>query len=323
MTVDEMTRVRELRADAPAPDRARLAPGRARLVEAARTAERRRSARGRRKLVVAAAFAAVTAVAVTATVMAQGNQAGRKVTPAVSPSPSLDLKGMSTRELLERAAETVERQPPVVEPRADQWIYTKETQEGGDRDIDIENWLRYDGTASAFDPMGMVGKKGGEVQITPMNLEGGGDDDRSPRQMYRFVSTLPTDADGVLKALREEDAIADEKGRSQAWNDYAEISVLLDAYVLPPKGVAGLYRALATVPHGTVVGHLVEDGAGHRAIALRFPRGGSDSAEAADEWLLDPVTYQIVGERMIENGKVIGGNAYLAKAVVDKAGRRS
>ena len=43
-----MTQVRELRADTPVADRARLAPGRARLVEATLTARRSRVTWGRR-----------------------------------------------------------------------------------------------------------------------------------------------------------------------------------------------------------------------------------------------------------------------------------
>lgn len=320
MTVDEMTQVRELRADAPTPDRARLAPGRARLVEAARTVERRRSAWGSRRLVVAAVFAAVTAIAVVATVVAQGDHTGRKVTPAVS--PSLDLKGMSAGELLELAARTVERRPPVAEPRAEQWIYTKETQEGDGPDFDLEKWVRYDGTALASYPRPGAEDQG-ELETMTLNLEGGADDDRSPRQMYRFLSTLPADGEGVLKAVREENALVDDKSMSQAANDYTELSVLLDAYVLPPKGLAGLYRALATLPGGTLVDHLVEDRAGHRAVALRFPEPGREGEEHADEWLFDPVTFEIVGERAIEDGEVVGGNCYVAKAVVDEAGRRS
>lgn len=319
--MDEMTQVRELRADAPVPDRARLAPGRARLVEAARTVERRRAVWGRRKLVVAAVFVAVTAIVVAATLLGQGNHAGRKGTPAVS--PRLDLKGMSAPELLEFAARTVERRPPVTEPRADQWIYAEETQEGDDAaDFHLEKWLRYDGAQLASYPRPGATDPG-ELETMTLNLEGGGDDDRSPRQMYRFLLSLPADGEGVLKALREENALVDDKGLSQAANDYTEISVLLDAYVFPPKGLAGLYRALALLPGATLVDHLVEDEAGHRAVAVRFPAPGRGGEKHADEWLLDPVTFEVVGERAVEDGTVVGGNAYVAKAVVDEAGRRS
>ncbi|MFC5214845.1 CU044_5270 family protein [Streptomyces coerulescens] len=317
-----MTQVRELRADAPVADRARLAPGRARLVEAAVTARRSRVTWGRRPLVIAAVFAAVTAVVVTATLLVQAHRGEREGTPAVA--PGLDLKGMSVREFLEFAARTVEEQPPVAEPRAEQWIYAKETQEGDDdADFALEKWLRYDGAELASYPRPGA-EDPGDLETTELNLEGLGDeyDDRSPRQMYRFLSTLPSDGEGALKALREENALVDDKNLTQAGNDYTEISVLLDAYVQPPDGLAGLYRALATMPGGKLVDHLVQDEAGQYAVAIRFPEPGGEGAERADEWLLDPVTFEVVGERTVEDGEVVGGNAYVVKAVVNEAGRR-
>jgi hypothetical protein len=42
----------------------------------------------------------------------------------------------------------------------------------------------------------------------------------------------------------------------------------------------------------------------------------------ADQWLLDPQTYRIVGTRMVLGDKVVGGNSIAARAVVDKAGER-
>ncbi|MEV8429649.1 CU044_5270 family protein [Streptomyces chartreusis] len=317
-----MTQVRELRADAPVADRARLAPGRARLVEAALTTKRSRVRWGRRPLVIAAVFVAVTAVVVTATLLAHGHRAGRESPPAVA--PGLDLNGMSARELLEYAARTVEEQPSITEPRADQWIYAKETQEGDDdADFELEKWLRYDGAELASYPRPGA-EDPGELETTELNLEGLSDeyDDRSPRQMYRFLSTLPADGEGALKALREENALVDDKSLTQAGNDYTELLVLLDAYAQPPKGLAGLYRALATMPGGELVDHLVEDEAGHEAVAVRFPEPGREGEKRADEWLLDPVTFEIVGQRAIEDGEVVGGNAYVVKAVVDEAGRR-
>ncbi|GGX41699.1 hypothetical protein GCM10010321_67950 [Streptomyces chartreusis] len=320
--MDEMTQVRELRADAPVADRARLAPGRARLVETALTARRSRVTWGRRSpLLIAAVFVAVTAVVITATLLAGGHRAGREGTPATA--PGLDLKGMNARELLEFAARTVEKQPPLAEPRADQWIYTEETQEGAGADFELETWLRYDGAElasysrpGADDP--------GELETTELNLEQLGDeyDDRSPREMYRFLATLPADGEGTLEALREENALVDDKSLTQQGNDYTEISVLLDAYVQPPKGLAGLYRALATMKGAELVDHLVEDEAGQYAVAVRFPEPGREGEKHADEWLLDPVTFEVVGERAIEDGEVVGGNAYVVKAVVNEAGRR-
>lgn len=59
-----------------------------------------------------------------------------------------------------------------------------------------------------------------------------------------------------------------------------------------------------------------------RLLTRRFPEPGREGEKHADEWLLDPVTFAIVGVRAIEDGEVVGGNAYVVKAVVNEAGRR-
>ena len=325
--MDEMTKVRELRADAPVPGRDRLAPGRGRLIEAAQAGERRRAVWARREFVIAAVVAAVTAVAVTVSVLVDGSDGGRQVRPAAS--PSANLKGMNTAELLERAATVVEAEPDDTVPRASQWIYTKGIQEDENTlnhseqraNYISEQWIRYDGSAVA-DRMPLPGAK---LQIRKMHLENGRQgDDRSPREMYRFLSTLPADGTGTLKAIRDEHAIGDVKGETKTHRAYREITVLLDADVMPSRGLAGLYRALATLPGGKVTDHLVENAAGRRVIALRYDRtpGAKAGDTMSDEWLLDPQTYRVVGMRMVEGGKVLGGNSTMATAVVDKAGQR-
>ncbi|MGW2744286.1 CU044_5270 family protein [Streptomyces sp. NPDC001450] len=319
--MDEMTEVRELRANAPVPDRARLAPGRARLTEAARAGELRRALWRRREFVIVAVVAAVTAVAVTAALLVGGKGTGRKVQPAAT--PGVRFKGVSAAEFLRQAADAVEAQPDGAVPTAKQWIYTKSAQEPLDKSRsplgEQESWIRYDGSASAS-------RMGDEpLDITKMHLENGGEgDDRSPREMYRVLVALPADGEGTLKALREQNAIADSKGVSQARNDYVEISVLLSADVMPGKGLASLYRALALVPGGKVTGHLVETAAGGRAIALDYGRDKNPKTGESmhDQWLIDPKTYRIVGIRLVDGGKVRGGNSVVTTAVVNQAGDR-
>jgi hypothetical protein len=329
--MDEMTHVRELRAEATEPDRGRLAAGRTRLTEAALAGQRRRALWRRREFVIVAVVAAVTAVAVTVTVLLAGTTPGRKVEPAAT--PNADLRGLSAAQLLERAAELVEKEPDSAVPRADQWIYTLQMAEAPDPGtvkvlgraaIEQPDWIRYDGSAMASVNPVPKGQKS-KLSVTKMHLENGGEgDDRSPRELYRVLDALPAGAEQTLKFLREKNAIADGKGTTQAESDYTEISVLLTAYVMPSKGLASLYRALATLPGGKVVDHLVKDAAGRRVIALAYPRDGTlKSGESmADQWLIDPQTYRIVGTRMLVDGKVVGGQSIAARAVVDKAGAR-
>ncbi|MFD4557372.1 CU044_5270 family protein [Streptomyces sp. NPDC058469] len=329
--MDEMTQVRELRAGAPALDRERLASGRTRLTEAARAEGRHQVLWRRREFVIVAVVAAVTAVAVTVTMLLGGTTPGRKVEPASTPNVS--LKGLSAAQLLQRAADLVETEPDSAVPRADQWIYTLQMAEAPDPGtvkmlgraaIEEPGWIRYDGSAMASEDLVLKGQKP-KLNITKMHLENGGEgDDRSPRELYRVLEALPAGAEQTLTFLREKNAIADGKGTTQAESDYTEISVLLTADVMPSKGLASLYRALATLPGGKVTDHLVKDASGRWVIALSYARAGSlKSGESmADQWLLDPQTYRIVGTRMVVDGKVVGGQSVAARAVVDKAGER-
>jgi hypothetical protein len=318
--MDEMTEVRALRANTPVPDRARLAPGRARLLEAARAEGHRRPVWERRGLVVAVVFVAVTAIAVTASMLVEGRGSARKVTPAVSPSESLDLRGMSARELLERAATAVEQQKPTAEPRVDQWIVTEQYLESpGEEDAVREKWIKYDeryyfltDTISAHTAARRRTLQESEGDARPVI--------RSPREEYRFLTTLPSGAEGTLKALRELNAVPDAEGASRAERDHAEIARLLDADVQPFQGLAGLYRALATVPGGTVVEDPVEYGYGKRAIALRYPGSPyavNAPANSATEWLFDPETYRVVGRRALLDGEVESSVSVATRVLVD------
>lgn len=321
--MDELTEVRELRAEAPAPDRARLAPGRARLLDAARAGERRR-VWARPRFVIIGVAAAVTAVAVTASLLVGRDEARELTTPAAL--TNADLKGMSAAELLERAAEVVERQPTVPRPRARQWIYTLTTDEAAAAELDektlaeygdwsayAEDWIRFDGAEHAFQQRDPYGKPI-RVHVRDMQAEKGAG--RTPSDMYRTLSALPADGEGALRAIRKEDALTDQKGTTRAENDYMEINRLLGAEVKPPKGLAGLYRALATLPGLSVVDHLVEDASGRRLVALDTGR------PSGERWLFDPVTYQVVGTQDVQDGRTTGGSTVVETAVVDKPGER-
>ena len=179
-----------------------------------------------------------------------------------------------------------------------------------------EIWTRYDGGKTAH---GWRSTKDGDLKLRitetkPENSVEG--DNRSPQELYRFLIALPSDGEGALRAIREEDAIADEEGSTQAEQDSIEISALLDADIKPSKGLAGLYRALATLPALSLVDHLVKDATGRRVIALGEGKGSNRY------WLIDPETYDVLGTQQIRGGKVIGGNSLIGRAVVDKAGER-
>lgn len=77
-----------------------------------------------------------------------------------------------------------------------------------------------------------------------------------------------------------------------------------------------LLVAWAELPDVSLVDHLVKDATGRRVIAL-------SEGTASDRYrLIDPETYGVLGTQHIRGGKVIGGNALISRAVVDKAGER-
>ncbi|WP_461060306.1 CU044_5270 family protein [Streptomyces pseudoechinosporeus] len=333
--MDELTRVRELRADAPVPDRARLAPGRARLLAAAQVGEPHRTVWGHRKAVVALVFVAVSAITVAASVLVDGGGgAGREVTPAVSSTAGPHLKGMSARELLDRAAAAVERQELIREPKGNEAIVTEQYLEyPGFEDAVRERWVRFAEAAVHISPAGPADWNA-ERRIVHESTEDWLPLSRSPKQVYDFLSALPADGEGTLKALREQNAVPDAKGAEQSERDFAEIAALLDADIQPLDGLASLYRALGTVPGGTVAEDLVEYGYGKRAIALRYPARMSSSANdvpasandapaSATEWLLDPETYRPVGRRTLVNGELQSSITIVTRVIVPEEESRT
>lgn len=128
--MDEMTQLRELRADVPVPDRGTLAPGRQRLTEAAASGRRARRLRADWRLAAVGAAAAITVAAVL------GTQLGDAAAPSRSGPASTTgtLRLDSPAEVLNRAADALEKQPTGPEPRDDQWIYTRTAQRASQGD---------------------------------------------------------------------------------------------------------------------------------------------------------------------------------------------
>ncbi|MGW2961962.1 CU044_5270 family protein [Streptomyces sp. NPDC001220] len=330
--MDEMTEVRALRADAPVPDRARLAAGRALLTDAVRAGERRRAG-WRREFVIVAVVAAVTAVAVTAALLVGGGGTGRRVRPA---TPDIDLKGMSAHDFLERAADALDKQSAGTEPTGKQWIYTMmatgpDNGEPSPEDPKREDWKRYDGERRVYQPAaGHPGLTVVRGRATRLGL----DDYDSPREVYRFMAALPADGEGTLRALRRRNAVEDtEVGPgAKAWNDYAEISDLLQADLVPPAGLASVYRALALLSDQRITDHLVEAVTGRKVVALTHdvagigvdlrPRKADGKARMGKLTLIDPRTYRVVGFGTVVEGKVADIEERVTTAVVDKAGER-
>ncbi len=309
--MDEMTLVRELRAEVPAPDRRTLEAGRQRLLE---RAGRRGGGVWRvhvdRRLVVLAAVAAVVATAVVGTqAITDGQQSG----PANRP-PSYVLQLGDAKVLLQDTADVVAR-GVTPHPRADQWVYTKEAENNlTDQERpglrERESWDRYADTSLEN------GKAG---------------DDHSRREMFQFLADLPNDATEVKKRARTFYPDKDN-AETEPQHDFRALSILAMSRPVHPQGLAAVYRAMATVPG--VKAAQVTDAAGRDAIALYLPADGRGSL--GSEFLIDPRTGLYSGSRSValkdnqdpdvgpsdhyKKGDVVIDHVILKTALVDEEG---
>lgn len=306
--MDEMTRLRELRADAPVPDRAHLAPGRERLTDALAGNRHHRSFALRLRLRDwrVASLGAVVAVTAAALVLTQvvGVQAPDPTSPATVAG---DLDLTSPAAALNRAADYLERQKVPPEPRSDQWIHirevdgasenaqaVKELQEAGVEvppEFGPDRWIPYDGKATGND--------------------GSDTDFRTAREAYRIAAALPENPKALLAKVRATFPTGDEadgeKEESEDAHSFRAVSVLLRSYPIPPDAMARIYRALATVKGVKVTHHLVEDAAGREVIAvvrqehMEFTR---------TDLLIDPVDYGYAGTRevVVESYGTVGSD---------------
>ncbi len=312
---DEMTTVRSLRDDVPAPDQSRLDPGRHLLLNAAAGGRVRRPARGISwRLSAAGATAAVAATVLVAT---QLGASGGPATPQQSQEPPLD----DVAAVLAMAADAVEGNH-VTEPKPDQWIYERILNRMGQcahRPDDDDSSISYPSVSGMVDPceqpdftveqeewIRFDGEKGAGWDYWDDDPSFGtydmdrDSDERTPLSFYELMSSLPTDdPEELLRTLRENSVLGLPEDEPQAQRDFAEIRILFEtAHVFPPEIQAALYRALATIPGVEVTEHLVEDLAGRSAIAVTFP-GYYVTGEARQELLLDPESYDYLGSRLV------------------------
>lgn len=275
--MDDMTKMHELRADAPTPDRARLAPGRERLLQAAQQGSVRR-VRLDWRMAAAGVAATVVTIAVVVTTLVGGDGPERGVQPA---GPDLT----SPTALLEQAADVVSQQPDL-HPRDGQWIYLKTAQcqygasdAAPDAKPEVrEEWVRYDSPVREDDE--------------------DGDTEPSQRRLYRLLAALPDDPAEIRKRAADMFPLGKDTGLTREQREtFALLATVDEAYPVPPQGMAKLYRALAADPGIEVVPHLVKDPTGHDAIAV-YPDLGSKPVQRR-EYLLDPDTFQYRGNQSV------------------------
>lgn len=324
--MNDLDVVRDLRAEIPLPDAARMAEGRARLLaETAATrprahrtrAHRTRPPRTRRTrlITVAASAAAVSAAAVAgyALIPAAGPGAAHPAAKAGKVSRQATLAARILRE----ASATVERAPVTAEPAPGQWIYAKtvdyEPQTGT---TTSENWITFDGVQTAY-----YGSPGGPL-VEHTSASGAPDiakdtsplaafsQSATPKTAYDALASLPSDPSALLAQIGKAaasagganiaagDPVAGSAPKNQAQLEFDYLTELLwnaaGGVGGPPKAEAAAFRAVAALP-GISVQQGVTDAAGTEAIAV-FDDGGYN------QLLLDPRTYQVLGLRQLSNG---------------------
>ncbi|MFD4945930.1 CU044_5270 family protein [Streptomyces sp. NPDC058239] len=282
--MDEMTQLRELRADAPVPDRSVLAPGRLRLTETVASGRRARRLKADWRITSIGAAAAITVAAVLGTQLVDAAAPDRSGPAATTGT----LRLSSPAEVLNRAADALEEQQAAPEPRDDQWIYARTKMAAPERTggspavsfrYDPDSWVPYDNSAAA--------------------RNGKDDDYRTSRQIYRAANELPDDPERLLEKVRSfyptgHTAESPPEGRAQ--HSFRAMGLMVQAYPIAPAALARIYRALATVPGVHVTDHLVKDAAGREAIAITRKEDGIHQQR---EILLDPHDFGYAGMRSV------------------------
>ncbi|WP_198940176.1 CU044_5270 family protein [Micromonospora sp. CB01531] len=197
---------------------------------------------------------------------------------------------------------------PDVEPRPDQFVYTKSQQGGSPREI----WQSVDGTRD-----GLVQQAhAGDVEKIPLPgcreeraavVKGDRVDPRrtepcTPQPAY--LPDLPTDVDSMPEYLNKNHSR--EAGDANAMGK--DVLALIGENHLRPQSQAALFQVAARIPGIRAVPD-VKDGAGRPGIGIAWSSQGKSGM-----LVFDVDTYAFLG--------VADASATLAVALVDKAGQR-
>lgn len=309
--MNDLDLIRELRAEVAVPA-THLAGGRDRLLAAIARDQRRGArspARARRPAVmVPAAAAAVAAVALVAGygIAGAGHPAAGKAGTAAPGQATLAARTLLT------AAAAAQRAPVVTEPGPDQWIYARTVRYEYKRGTtSAENWTTFDGSTTAY-------SQGGRLVVHTMpggpGVSTGGalaafNADMTPRTAYRALASLPLNPAALLAAagraamaigpanLAAGTPLASQAPRTQGQLEFDYLALLLwnaaGGVGGPPGAEAAVFRAMSILP-GVTIQADITDAAGAPATGI--------SADRADQLLLDPASYQVIGLRQLSTG---------------------
>ncbi len=295
----------EVRADVPSSAPDRLARGRARLMTSiAEPARPVRPGRPLPRIVVPVGVLAVAGAVAAVAVLGSGTS-----TAPVRAQVTL------TAQLLNSASTTVAQQQ-APEPSPQQWIHTKTVaQEYGQPTTTNDNWIRFDGSQSAY-------VQGGKLVVhTGPTVPGGTtgtaldryDANSTPATAYAALASLPTDPHALLTVIDQHVATiaaADvvsgaiglyaPAGKTEAGFDYLAQLLWNGVTGAPPSAEAAVFRAMAAMP-GVSSRRGVTTAAGQQAVGVSANGGKT-------QLLLDPATYHVVGMRAVSTGHNPFGN---------------
>jgi hypothetical protein len=256
--------------------------------------------------VAAAAAAAVVVVSVGLWTAPHADRAGPSRAAPVSPPRNQAVV------VLHNAALAALRVSDQI-PRADQYIFSESVEHGA-----IGNprrrqiWHSVDGTHVGLYRERPSSATSGAWAENPLNL-----------QEPWYIADLPTTADAMLAYLYKLSAgrygqkeTPAEKGTVKEQMVWKHAQGLIADRYMRPESRAALFEALAKVP-GAKVEPGVTDAVGRRGTAV-----GLDVSGVTQQLVFDPKTYAFLGVRAKdENGKYIGGTAYVGLAIVDRPGQ--
>jgi len=345
--VNDMRRLRELRAEVPEMSGAVLTEAERSFVSMLRAegAGRRAPARSRRPLVVTAAGLTTAAAAALAVALslpgAPGGQAGSPggrtgtgtpPTSTGSPAPVV-LKPVSVGEVLDLAAAAGDG----VAPGPGQFVVTESvvmaTAEFGDGGrylyrAKLTNWISADNTrpgasrSEQLEPLAYPGlpippqaPRAGTVSLQLVCPVKGG----AARQDYAYYATLPADPKGMLAYFgRFTGGGADQN--FYLWKAGGELA----GAAMPAAQHTAVFQALKLIPGAALVGD-AQDVAGRTGTAIGYvdARFG-----VRRELIFDPVTFRFIGSRDVvvdaakahaPAGTVLGATAQLSVTVAGEA----
>ncbi|MDQ7802260.1 CU044_5270 family protein [Amycolatopsis sp. A133] len=273
--MDEMQLLRDFAGPAGLPAAGDLARKRAELITAA-TARRP----ARRRWVWGSAAAAGLAAAVTAVVAL--SPGATIVPPGPAPRPVTDPVSI----LYTAAAKA--RALPDVEPRPDQFLYTRTRLADGREN---EFWASADGTHDGFQVLfGHESDIAGCRNGRRVQQEG-----RGRTVTHRCTPhpaahpELPTDADAMLAYLHKS-----TYGEGDTLHDLGNEVVALAGGYLRPAARAALYEAVAKVP-GLVARADAQGAAGRPVLGITWNSTTEHAISNQDEFLFDPATFAYLG----------------------------